>query len=111
MAAVAVVLAIVGLLPFFSWVPEVPLLAAAVLLPVAIFGVAGYRAEGRAGHVLAGALAGGLAGAISGGVGGISYVVFGKPVLNIAIGILVGAVSGSAIGTAGALLGRRAARA
>lgn len=108
MAAAAVVLAIVGLTPSLSWVPEVPLLAVGVLLPVAIFGVAGYRAGVRAGQVLAGALAGGLAGAISGGVGGTSYVMFGKPVLNIAVGILVGAVGGSAIGIGGALLGRRA---
>ncbi|HEV2033955.1 MAG TPA: hypothetical protein VGU71_07125 [Candidatus Dormibacteraeota bacterium] len=109
MAAAAVVLAIVGLSPSLSWVPEVPLLAAAALLPIAIFSVAGYRAGERARQVLAGTSRA-VSPAPSAEVSGASpNVAFGKPVLNIAVGVLVGAVGGSAIGTAGALLGRRAA--
>ena len=44
MSALAVVLAVLGLTPSLSWLPEVPLLAVAVLLPVAVYGLAGYRA-------------------------------------------------------------------
>jgi hypothetical protein len=110
MGVAAVVFAVVGLSPSLSWVPEVPLLAVAVLVPIAAFGIAGFRAGARTSRVLAGALAGGMAGAIGGFVGGVSYVVFGKPALNIAVGLLAGAVSGAAIGTAGALLSRRTAR-
>jgi hypothetical protein len=109
MGVVAALFAVVGLTPSLAWVPEVPLLAAAVLLPVAIIGIAGFRAGARTRRVLAGALAGGMAGAIGGFVGGASYVVFGKPPLNIAVGLMAGAVVGGAIGTAGALINRRTA--
>ena len=109
MSAVAVLFAVVGLTPSFSWVPEVPLLAAGVLLPAAILGATGFRAGARSRNVFAGALAGAIAGALGGFVGGVSYVVFGKPALNIAVGLLAGAVLGGAIGATGALLGRRTA--
>src|ERR1700704_3874681 len=66
MAVVAVVFAVVGLSPSLTWVPEIPLLAAAFLLPVAIIGVAGFRAGARTRGVPSGTLAGGLAGAIGG---------------------------------------------
>jgi hypothetical protein len=107
MAVVAILFAIVGLSPSLTWVPEVPLLAAAVLLPVAIIAVTGFRAGVRSMRVPAGTLAGALAGAIGGCVGGVSYVVFGKPALNIAGGLVAGAMAGSAIGTIGALFSRR----
>ena len=107
MSAAAVLFAVVGLSSSFSWVPEVPLLAAGVVLPSAILGVTGFRAGARTQTVLAGALAGAIAGALGGFVGGVSYVVFGKPALNIAVGLLAGAVVGAAIGAGGALLSRR----
>lgn len=109
MSAAAVLFAVVGLTPSFSWVPELPLLAAGVLLPTAILGVTGFRAGALTRSVLAGALAGVIAGALGGFVGGVSYVVVGKPALNIAVGLLAGAVVGGAIGASGGLLSRRAA--
>lgn len=109
MSAASVLFAVVGLTPSFSWVPEVPLLVAGVLLPTAILGVTGFRAGARTRNVLAGALAAAIAGALGGFVGGVSYVVFGKPALNIAVGLLAGAVVGGAIGAAGALVSRRTA--
>lgn len=105
--ACVVVLAILGLTPSLSWIPEVPLLAVALLLPVAAYGVTGFRAGLRSGSVVGGALAGAVAGAISGGVGGVSYVFFGKPAANIVVGLLLGAVGGAVLGAAGAVLGRR----
>lgn len=107
----AIVFAVVGLSPSLTWVPEVPLLAAAVLLPIAILGVAGFRAGARTRLVAAGALAGGMAGAVGGLVGGAAYVLFGKPALNIAVGLVAGALAGAGIGTIGALLSRRTAQA
>ena len=111
MAVVAILFAVAGLSPSLTWVPEVPLLAAAVLLPVAIIGVTGFRAGARSTRLPAGTLAGALAGAIGGFVGGVSYVVFGKPALNIAVGLVAGAIAGGAIGTTGALFSRRTDRA
>lgn len=93
-----------------SWIPEVSLIGAAILLPFAAFGLTGYRASKRSGRSLAGALASGLAGAISGGVGGVSYVLFGKPALNVAVGLLLGTASGAVVGGAAALVSRRASR-
>jgi hypothetical protein len=111
LSVAAVLFAVVGLTPSLSWVPEVPLLAAAVLLPVAILGVIGFRAAARTRRSLAGGLAGAMAGAISGLVAGVSYVVFGKPALNIVVGLVVGAAAGAAIATAGALISQRTAAA
>ena len=107
MGVAAVLFAVVGLTPSLSWVPEVPLLAAGALVPIAILGVIGFRAGARTRALSAGALAGGFAGAIGGCVGGVSYVVFGKPLLNIAVGLAAGAGTGAVIGTAGAFLNRR----
>jgi hypothetical protein len=110
MGVVTAMFALVGLSPSLSWVPEVPLLAAALVLPIAIIGIAGFRAAARTRRMLAGALSGGMAGAIGGFVGGVSYVFFGKPALNIAVGLLAGAVVGGLIGAGGALISRRTAR-
>jgi hypothetical protein len=107
MAVVAIVFAVVGLSPSMTWVPEVLLLAAAILVPVVILGVTGFRVGGRSTRVSAGTLAGALAGAIGGLAGGLSYVVFGKPTLNIVAGMLAGAMAGGVIGATGALVGRR----
>ena len=100
------VLAVLGLTPALSWIPEVPLLGVAILLPVAACGLAGFRTGLGTGRVLAGALAGALAGSIGGALGGVSYVLFGKPVLNILVGLLLGAAGGAVVGAAGARLSR-----
>jgi hypothetical protein len=98
LAAFAVIFAIVGLSPSFRWVPEIPLLLVAGLIPAVILTVAGYRA---------GALSGALAGAIGGVVGGVAYVVYGKPVLNIPIGLVAGSAGGLALGALGEAVARR----
>jgi len=104
------VLAVLGLSPALRWIPEVPLIGAAVLLPVAAFGMTGYRAGQRSGRPVAGTLAGGVAGAIAGGVAGLAYVVFGKPVLNVPVGLVLGAAGGALLGTIAALVGDRTSR-
>jgi hypothetical protein len=103
----AVGLAVLGLTPALSWIPEVPLLGAAILLPVAILIWTGFRAAERSGRLVAGPMAGALAGAIGGWIGVIAYVIAGKPALNIAVGLLAGAFSGAVIGLAGAMLAGR----
>jgi hypothetical protein len=104
LGAIAVVLSIVGLMPSLSWIPEVPLLAAAVLLPTAVCGLAGSRAGLRSGRHLAGWLAGALAGGIGGVVGGACYVLFGKPPLNLLVGLCLGVIGGALAGAVGALI-------
>ena len=106
LSACVAVLAAIGLSPSMAWVPEPPLLTFAVLLPVVAFGLAGYRTGMRSGRALAGAIAGGVAGAISGTVGGLAYVFFGKPTLNVALGLLLGATGGSIIGASAAHVSR-----
>jgi hypothetical protein len=104
------VLAILGLAPSMSWIPEAPLLAVAGLLPLIAYGLAGHRAARRSGRMLAGAIAGGVVGAMSGGVAGVAYMIFGKAALNVAVGLLVGAFGGAIIGAAAAFVSRRTAR-
>jgi hypothetical protein len=111
LGAGVIVLAVVGLTPSLSWLPEVPLVALSLLLPVVAYALVGHRARLRTGRLAGGALAGALAGAISGGIGGVAFVLFGKPAFNIAAGILLGVVGGTVAGAAGALLGRRKSRA
>lgn len=109
LVAAVVVLAILGLTPQLSWIPELPLLSAAVVLPVVAFGLAGYRAASRSGRFIAGALAGAVTGVLGGTVGGLSYVLFGKSFLNVALGIALGGATGAVVGLAAAVLsGRRA---
>jgi hypothetical protein len=93
-----VVLAVLGLSPSLAWIPEVPLVATAVVVPGFVLGLTGYRATQRDPRLLAGAIAAGLAGAIGGGVGGVAYVVFGKPLLNVPVGVVVGLIGGATIG-------------
>jgi hypothetical protein len=102
----AVALAVLGLTPALSWIPEVPLIGAAVLLPVALLIWTGFRATARSGRLVAGPLTGALTGAIGGCVGGIAYLLAGKPALNISVGLVAGALAGAAFGFTGALLGR-----
>lgn len=111
LSASAIVLPVFGLTPGLQWIPEAPLLSAAVVAPVGICGVSGYRAARRAGRVLAGAVTGALAGAAGGGVGGLCHVFFGKSALNVPAGIVLGLIGGAAIGAVGALFGQRGVQA
>jgi hypothetical protein len=107
LAVGAVVLAVVGLTPSFSWIPEVPLLLTAALIPLLGFGFAGYRSASVSHRALDGMIAGAVAGLLSGVVGGLSYVAFGKPLLNLIVGPLIGAVGGALVGATAAFLAVR----
>src|SRR5207245_7704203 len=48
LGVVTVALGVAGLSPSFTWIPEVPLLAAFALVPAVLVGVAGYPAAERA---------------------------------------------------------------
>ena len=107
LGVVTVALGVAGLSPSFTWIPEVPLLAAFVLVPAVIVGVAGYRAAKREGRVTSGAVAGAIAGAIGGCAGGLTYMAFGKPALNVMLGLAAGVVGGGIVGAVGARLSTR----
>jgi len=108
LAAFAVVFAILGLTPSLRWIPEIPLLLVAGLVPIAILTIAGYRAARATGQFFSGPLSGAVAGAIGGAAGGVTYVVYGKAALNIPIGLVVGLVGGLALGALGAAASRGA---
>ena len=100
-------LAFIGLTPALSWVPEVPLLVVSVLIPLLGYSITGHRAGTRSGRVISGVIAGAVAGAVSGFAGGLSFVAFDKPVLNIPVGIALGGTAGAVWGAIGAILGAR----
>ena len=110
LAVLAVALGVAGLSPSLTWIPEVPLLAAFVLVPVVIIGVAGYRAGKGEGHITSGAMAGVIAGTMGGCAGGLTYVAFGKPPLNVVLGVAAGVVGGAIVGAVGARLSTRRER-
>lgn len=103
----AVVLAVLGLTPALGWIPEVPLLIVAVLLPTFILAMSGSRAGRRTGRLADGALVGGLVGGVGGLVGGLMYVVYGKPAINVLGLAVMGALGGALVGTVAAAWGRR----
>lgn len=103
----AAALAVLGLTPALSWIPEGPLIGTAIFVSVAILTWTGLRAAERSDRLVAGPLTGAFAGAIGGCVGGIAYLIAGKPALNIAVGVVAGALSGAVFGFAGAKLARR----
>jgi len=107
LAVAVVVLAVVGLAPSFAWVPEVPLLLTATLVPVVGFAFAGYHCASASHRVLDGVIAGAVAGLLSGASGGLSYVLFGKPLLNLIVGPAIGAVGGALVGAVAAFLALR----
>jgi hypothetical protein len=102
-----VVLAVVGLTPSFSWVPEAPFLLVATLVPLLGFAFAGYRSASVSHRVLDGVIASAVAGLLSGAIGGLSYVAFGKPLLNMIVGPVIGAVGGAVVGSIAAFLALR----
>jgi hypothetical protein len=103
-----IVLAVVGLSPQFSWVPEVPLLAVAVLVPIVGYLMTGMSAGRRTQRVRGGVAAGATAGVISGVIGGVCYALFGKSLLNIVVGLGLGLVAGALWGMLGAVVSLRA---
>jgi hypothetical protein len=105
LGVIVVVLALIGLTPSMSWVPELPLVGVAIVLPLFVFGLTGFRAGQRTRRIVGGLLAGAVAGVISGGVGGLSYVIFGKSLVNVAVGMLLGALAGGVAAAIGAELG------
>jgi hypothetical protein len=109
LAAFAILFAILGLTPSLSWIPEVPLLTVAGVVPIALLTLTGYRAWKSSGLILMGAIAGATAGGIGGCAGGVAYVVLGKPVFNVVAGTIVGIGAGAALGAVGAMVAARRA--
>ena len=107
LAVFAIVFGILGLTPSLAWIPEVLLLGAGALVPLLVLGIAGSRAGSRSGQAASGLLAGVVAGGISGIAGGLCYVAYGKPVLNVIVGLLAGTAGGAVIGGLAGLLGRQ----
>jgi hypothetical protein len=107
LAACWLVFAVLGLTPSLRWIPEIPLLSISGVAPIAILGVAGYRAARATRQILAGLLSGAVAGAIGGAASGAAYVAYGKPALNIAIGLVAGLGGGVVMGAIGAAAARR----
>lgn len=107
LAFAAIVFAVLGLTPSLRWIPEVPLILAAILVLIVGLGVVGYRAGSRWSRLEAGAMAGAVAGGSAGLVGGLCYVLFGKSLLNVVVGLILGTIGGTIIGAAGGLVARR----
>ena len=107
LAVGVVILAVVGLTPAFSWIPEVPLLLTAAFIPLLGYGIAGYRSALMTHRALDGIVAGAVAGVLSGAIGGMTYVAFGKPLLNLIVGPAIGAIGGGVVGAIAALLALR----
>jgi hypothetical protein len=105
-----VLFAFVGLAPEFSWLPELPLLAISVLVPLVAYTITGISAARRSGRVRNGVVAGAVAGIISGVVGGLLYVLFGKSLLNIPVGLALGCIAGAVWGAVGAIVSVRFGR-
>jgi hypothetical protein len=104
LAVGVVILAVAGLTPSFSWIPEFPLLLTAIFIPLLGFGFAGYRSALTTHRAWHGMVAGAVAGVLSGATGGLAYVAFGRPILNLIVGPLVGAVGGALVGAVAGLL-------
>jgi len=88
-------------------VPEIPLLAVSVLVPLVGYAVTGVRAERRSGRIRSAVFASAVAGVVSGLAGGLTFVLFGKSLLNVPVGITLGSLAGAMWGAAGAVLSAR----
>jgi hypothetical protein len=97
-----VVFAVVGLGPWFTWVPDAVLIIAAGAIGVIDLARAGARGRAVTGSIRDGVSAAALAGAIAGLAAGVSYVVFGKGIENLVILPVVGALFGLVIGSVAA---------
>ena len=92
------VFAVVGLGPWFTWVPDSVLIISAAAVGVIDLARAGARGRALTGWVRDGASAATLAGAIAGFAAGACYVVFGQGALDLVILPIIGAVTGLLIG-------------
>ncbi|HET6312183.1 MAG TPA: hypothetical protein VFH00_14410 [Candidatus Nitrosotalea sp.] len=110
LAVFAILFAILGLTPSLSWIPEIPLLTIAGLVPIALLMVTGYRTWKSSGLIRMGVIAGATAGAVGGCMGGVAYVVFGKSAVNVVVGLIVGVAAGAALAAVGAMVGARRPR-
>jgi hypothetical protein len=108
LAAFAVTFGILGLTPSLTWIPELPLLAIGAAVPVLILGYAGRQAVLHSGDRRTGFFAGAVAGAMGGLAGGVCYLAYGKPALNLVVGSVVGFIGGASIGGLAGLGTRRA---
>ena len=106
-SALVPLLAVAGLSPALSWIPEPVVIAVGVTVPIAGYALAGVRGSAVTGRWMDGLAAGAVAGALSGLVGGVSYAVFGKPLLNVPGGLVVGVTGGALVGAVAALARRR----
>jgi len=93
-----VVFAVVGLGPWFTWVPDSVLIIAAAAVGIIDLARAGARGRQLTGWIRDGVTAAALAGAIAGIAAGIPFVVYGEGAEYLAILPLIGALSGLVIG-------------
>jgi hypothetical protein len=107
LSAFVILLSFVGLTPELSWVPEIPLLAISVLVPLVGYALTGFRAARRSARIGDGVVAGAVAGVVSGLAGGLCFVLFGKPLLNVPVGLVIGCVAGAVWGAVGAIVSAR----
>jgi hypothetical protein len=110
LAAFAILFGVLGLTPSLSWIPEIPLLTIAGVVPIAVLTVAGYRAFRSSRTIVMGAIANATAGGIGGFPGGMTYVMFGKSALDVVAGTILGIAAGAALGGVGALVASRRLR-
>jgi hypothetical protein len=94
-----VVFAVVGLGPWFTWVPDEVLIIAVAAVGVIDLARAGARGRRLTGWIRDGATAAALAGAIAGVAAGMCFVLFGNGIENLVVLPLIGAVSGIGVGT------------
>ena len=98
MSFAVVVFAVVGLGPWFTWVPDSVFIIAIAAIGVIDLARAGARGRQLTGWIRDGATAAALAGAIAGVAAGMCFVVFGKGIENLVTLPVIGAVAGLVIG-------------
>jgi hypothetical protein len=108
LAVFAIAFGVLGLTPSLTWIPEIPLLLAGAIAPVLLLGCAGRRAVLHSGDRSNGFIAGAVAGSVGGLAGGACYVAYGKPALNLLVGLVAGFAGGASIGGLAGLLAGKA---
>lgn len=106
LSTAAVALAVAGLTPGLSWIPEVPLLILAALVPIVILAWTGLSLERQGVSIGGAALGAGIVGAVGGLVAGLAYVLFGKSLLNVPVGLVAGLAAGALSGGLAAAIAR-----
>ena len=111
LSAFVILFAFLGLSPELSWLPEVPLLVASIVVPLVGYSVSGFLAARHSRRTGDGVVAGALAGIVSGLTGGLCFVLFGKSPLNVPVGVVLGCTAGGVWGAVGAIVSARSRRA